>query len=119
MIKRNKLCGATRLSDGTHVVLQLLAIGDDGKEELKILHRLHKEPISTTYPNRAVPLLDMLTYAEHNMVFGVFPLVGSGIIGSLCPGYRSPAEAISICRQWIEVSLHMAVVFSLQADEEC
>lgn len=102
--QRNKLCGAVRLSDGTHVVLQLLAINEDGQDEVEILKRLHEKPISTKFRNRAVPLLDLITFAceTGNLVFGVFPL--------LCPGFNTPGpgnaiEAFETVRQMFEVSI--------------
>lgn len=88
------------MADGTHVVLQLLAIGEDGRQEVKIQERLHRCPISTSFPNRAVSLLDMLYYEPECMAFGVFPL--------LCPGNRVPAHvsglaALKACQQWMKV----------------
>ena len=101
MSKSNKLCAATRISDGQHVVLQLLAIGENGQEEVKIQKRLHHEPISTKYRNRAVPLLDLITYEPEQMVFGVCPLLFPGFDG---PRHRSPAAVLKTFYQWFEVS---------------
>lgn len=89
--QRNKHCAATRLSDGTHVVLQLLAIGEDGLEEVEIQKRLHHRPISTEYRNRAVPLLQLIEYAQEKMIFGVFPLLAPGC--RLAP-HRKPREGL-------------------------
>jgi hypothetical protein len=98
--KSNKLCAATRLADRTHVVLQLLAIGEDGQEEVEIQKRLHERPISSAYRNRAVPLLQMITYEPERMVFGVFPLLAPGY---KLPLHRKPAEGLEACYQWMEV----------------
>lgn len=99
MPQRNKLCAATRLSNGTHVVLQLLAIGEDGQEEVKIQKRLHHNPLSTRYPNRAVPLLDILAYDKEQMVFGVFPLLCAA---HDCPQVSKHSEAFKLCHAWME-----------------
>lgn len=101
--QRNKLCGATRLSNGSHVVIQLLAIGEDGMEEVKMLQRLHRDPISTEYSNRCVPLLDMVTYEPASMIFGVFPLLFTGYQAPR-PGYLG--EGLKTCYQILEVSFN-------------
>lgn len=106
MSQRNKLCAATRLLDGTHVVLQLLAIGKDGLEEVEIQKRLHEQPISTKFRNRATPLLQLITYEQENMVFGVFPLLGPGM---KLPSQVNPKEALETCYQWMEASRFAAL----------
>lgn len=83
------------------MVLQLLAIGDDGQEEVKIQKRLHRTPICSKYRNRAVPLLDLITYEPEQMVFGAFPLLFPGFDG---PKHQSPAAALWTFYQWFEVS---------------
>lgn len=99
--QRNKHCAATRISDGTHMVIQLLAIGEDGQTEVAIQNRLHNSPLPSTFPNRAVPLLDMVTYEQERMVFGVFPLLCAGVA---CPRYSTPQDGFKICGQWMEAS---------------
>lgn len=84
-------------------MLQLLAIGEDGQNEVKILQRLHLEPISKKFPNRAVPLLEFVTYEQEQMVFGVFPLVSAGYN---CPYHAIVEDAFKICYAWMQVSLH-------------
>lgn len=97
--QRPKLCGATRTSDGTHVVLQLIAIGNDGQRELEILKRLYLSPIDTTYKNRCVPLLGFIEY--QNMVFGIFPLLLPCLSTVLC---RTVREAFKLMDHCLEVS---------------
>ncbi|KAK9900385.1 hypothetical protein P389DRAFT_11633 [Cystobasidium minutum MCA 4210] len=98
MCTRNKLCAATK-ADGTHVVIQLLAIGEDGSNEVQILQRLHLAPISTDYRNRCVPLIDMVTYEPARMVFGIFPLL---FPGRLAPSHGCINEALDTCSQVFE-----------------
>ncbi|KAK9900384.1 hypothetical protein P389DRAFT_177180 [Cystobasidium minutum MCA 4210] len=96
---RNKLCAATRLSDGTHVVIQLLSINGDGMSEVDILRRLHLNPLATTYRNRCVPLLDLVTYEPARMVFGIFPL---SFTGYQAPLHGRASEALRTCHQLLE-----------------
>lgn len=81
-------------------MLNLVAKGTEGLEELAVLERLHHNPVSTVYMNLCAPLLD--TIVIEDMTFCVFPMLFPGSFRIPC---QDMGETLVMVQQCMEVGL--------------
>nr|VWO99831.1 N/A [Ganoderma boninense] len=71
---RNALTRAARASDGRDVVFRVLAIGEEGREHVKLLEDFARGSYAIISSNHTLPLLELIELED--ITFGVFPKVG-------------------------------------------
>ncbi|KAF8806766.1 hypothetical protein BYT27DRAFT_7100370 [Phlegmacium glaucopus] len=73
----NPLSRAARTRDGHDVIIRVIVLGNEGHEHLKILRRIAAREKSLLNNNHALPMFAEFVFED--IIFGVFPKVGSGM----------------------------------------
>ncbi|KAK7440998.1 hypothetical protein VKT23_016779 [Stygiomarasmius scandens] len=74
---KNTLYRPARTTEGQDVMVRIISINRAGSEHLDILRRIATGQASLISGNHSLPLLREIKY--NNVIFGVFPLVGSSL----------------------------------------
>lgn len=99
LMQTNKLCPATRKSDGMHVMLCLICKGDAGHDELNILRYFSQPDLADNPANHVIPLLGEIHHLD--MIFAVLPLMSVNTI--LWPAFHDWSELLDAMEQTFEV----------------
>ena len=108
---QNALTRAARGSNGQDVILRVLAIGEDGKEHVDLLHTLARGSSSLFSSNHALPLLEVIELDD--ITVGVFPKVSyscSDVYGSWAQS--SVGDILEVVAQCLEVRVPSTRAFS-------
>ena len=80
------------------VVIKVVAKGDEGLNELEILHLLNSEPLKSDPTNSTVPVLEFLSF--HDWQFAVMPFYD----GCDASPFLSASECLDFMEQILSVS---------------
>ncbi|KJA17228.1 hypothetical protein HYPSUDRAFT_70886 [Hypholoma sublateritium FD-334 SS-4] len=69
--------------DKHHYVIRVMSVGADGLDELNILRFLSQPPDNLLSNNHILPMISEIVY--HDIVFGVFPLLGERVQNAMLP----------------------------------
>lgn len=95
------------MSDGAHVMIQLIGIGGQGAEELDILRYFSQKNIAEDPRNHVLPLLEEICLDD--LTFVVLPLLRED--GLVRPDFHDAEERLEAMRQTFEVTRFLPIVY--------
>ena len=99
---QNPLSRAARTAGGVDVAIRVIAIGDEGRDHLKILKKIARGKPALHSTNHALPMFQQLVFED--IVFGVFPKIGARIFDMVGRWAKnSVGDVLEMVMQMLEV----------------